>query len=130
MVYLFWESRKIRFTSIINRLQLLLLSSGIISEEKLNNSVIAKLMSVSYNIIQFVLVSNLFNRILYDIFKYCKINAENREIVVELIDGQIQSDNLTHLNLDRDYLFSVPNTPTHEENREKENGPANNNGET
>ena len=39
-----------------------------ISEEKLNNSVIAKLMSVSYNIIQFVMDSHLFNRILYDIF--------------------------------------------------------------
>ena len=107
------------------------LKEGNISEEKLNNSVIAKLMSVSYNIIQFVLDSNLFNRILYDIFKYCKINAENREIVVEMIDGQIQSDNLTHLKLDRDYLLSVPNTPTQEENKEKENGTANNNnGET
>ena len=59
-----------------------------VSEEKLNNSVIAKLMSVSYNIIQFVMDSKLFNRILYDIFKYCKINAENREIVVEMIEGQ------------------------------------------
>ena len=102
------------------------LKEGNISEEKLNNSVIAKLMSVSYNIIQFVLDSNLFNRILYDIFKYCKINAENREIVVEMIDGQIQSDNLTHLKLDRDYLLSVPNTPT-QEDKEKENGTANNN---
>ena len=39
-----------------------------ITEEKLNNSVIAKLMSVSYNIMQFVLDSALFNKIIHDVF--------------------------------------------------------------
>ena len=81
-----------------------------ISEEKLNNSVIAKLMSVSYNIIQFVMESNLFNRILYDIFKYCKINTENRAIVVEMIEGQITSENLSNLKLDRELLLNMPKT--------------------
>ena len=75
-----------------------------ISEAKLNNSVVAKLMSVSYNIINFVMDTQLFNKIIYDIFKYCKINAENREIVVEMIEGQIQSENLNHLKLDKDFL--------------------------
>ena len=76
-----------------------------ISEAKLNNSVVAKLMSVSYNIINFVMDSKLFNKIIFDIFKYCKINAENREIVVEMIEGQIQSENLDYLKLDKDYLI-------------------------
>jgi hypothetical protein len=75
-----------------------------ISEAKLNNSVVAKLMSVSYNIINFVMDSKLFNKIIYDIFKYCKINAENREIVVDMIEGQIQSENLNHLVLDKEFL--------------------------
>ena len=75
-----------------------------ISEAKLNNSVVAKLMSVSYNIINFVMDTKLFNRIIYDIFKYCKINAENREIVVDMIEGQIQSENLNHLVLDKEFL--------------------------
>ena len=75
-----------------------------ISEAKLNNSVVAKLMSVSYNIINFVMDTQLFNKIIYDIFKYCKINAENREIVVEMIEGQIQSENLNHLKLDKEFL--------------------------
>ena len=60
-----------------------------ITEEKLNNSVIAKLMSVSYNIMQFVLDSALFNKIIHDVFKYCKINEQNRQIVVNMIDNQI-----------------------------------------
>lgn len=78
-----------------------------ISEAKLNNSVVAKLMSVSYNIISFVMDSKLFNKIIYDIFKYCKINAENREIVVEMIEGQIQGENLDYLKLDKDYLIKT-----------------------
>ena len=90
-----------------------------ISEEKLNNSVIAKLMSVSYNIIQFVMDSHLFNRILYDIFKYCKINTENREIVVEMIDGQIKGEDLTHLQLDRKLLLAPINS-SEEDTLEKE----------
>ena len=96
-----------------------------VSEEKLNNSVIAKLMSVSYNIIQFVMDSKLFNRILYDIFKYCKINAENREIVVEMIEGQIANDNLNHLKLEKELLINMPKNPLDEENVEKTN-PSNN----
>ena len=98
-----------------------------ISEEKLNNSVIAKLMSVSYNIIQFVMESNLFNRILYDIFKYCKINSENREIVVGMIEGQIQSEHLTHLQLDRKLLLTNTFNSSEAENSEKQNSSINNN---
>jgi hypothetical protein len=49
--------------------------------------------------------SKLFNKIIYDIFKYCKINAENREIVVGMIEGQIQAENLDYLKLDKDFLI-------------------------
>ena len=76
-----------------------------ISEAKLNNSVVAKIMSVSYNIINFVMDSKLFNKIIYYLFKYCKINAENREIVVNMIEGQIQAENLDYLKLDKDFLI-------------------------
>ena len=76
-----------------------------ISEDKLNNSVTAKLMSVSYNIMQFIKDSNSFNRIINDIFKYCKINNENRQIVVGMMEAQIETENLTHIKLDKDLLF-------------------------
>ena len=92
-----------------------------VSEEKLNNSVIAKLMSVSYNIIQFVMDSKLFNKIINDIFKYCKINAENKEVVVEMIEGQIANDNLNHLKLDKELLLSIPKTTPDEGTIEKTN---------
>ena len=78
-----------------------------ITEEKLNNSVIAKLMSVSYNIMQFVLDSELFNRIIHDVFKYCKINEQNRQIVVEMIESQIKGENIDYLKLDKEMLLSL-----------------------
>ena len=78
-----------------------------ITEEKLNNSVIAKLMSVSYNIMQFVLDSDLFNRIIHDVFKYCKINEQNRQIVVEMIESQIKGEKIEYLKLDKEMLLSL-----------------------
>ena len=79
-----------------------------ISESKLNNSIVAKLMSVSFNIIQFVLDSKLFNRIIYDIFKYCKISEENRIFIVGMIETQLQDDNCNNLSLDKELLLSTP----------------------
>ena len=78
-----------------------------ITEEKLNNSVIAKLMSVSYNIMQFVLDSKLFNKIIFDVFKYCKINEQNRQIVVEMMETQIMGENIDYLKLDKEMLLSM-----------------------
>ena len=78
-----------------------------IPEEKLTNSVIAKLMSISYNIMQFVLDSKLFNRIIHDVFKYCKINEQNRQIVVNMIDMQIQDEKIDYLKLDKENLLSL-----------------------
>ena len=86
-----------------------------ITEEKLNDSVIAKLMSVSYNIMQFVLDSALFNKIIHDVFKYCKINEQNRQIVVEMIESQISGENIDYLKLDKDMLLSLDKKEKKEE---------------
>ena len=77
-----------------------------ITQDKLNNSVTAKLMSVSYNIMQFINDSKTFNRIIYDIFKYCKISNESREIVVGMMEAQIEAENLTHIQLDKNILLA------------------------
>ena len=81
------------------------LKEGNISKQKLENSIIAKLMSVTYNIMQFVKESKDFNKIVYDIFKYCKINQESRETVVGMMEAQIEGENLTHLVLDKETLL-------------------------
>jgi hypothetical protein len=77
-----------------------------ISAEKISNSVTAKLMSVSYNIMQFITDSKTFNRIIYDIFKYCKISNESKEVVVGMMEAQIESENLSHIKLDKEMLLA------------------------
>ena len=76
-----------------------------ISAEKLDNSVTAKLMSVTYNILQFITDSDLFNKVVYDIFKFCKINKEKREIIVSMMENQIEAENLVHIKLDKDLIY-------------------------
>ena len=82
-----------------------------ISEEKLNNSVVAKLMSLSFNIMTFVLDSNLFNKILFDVFKYCKITGENRQFIVQMLETQIATENIDYLMLNKEYLLQTEETP-------------------
>ena len=77
-----------------------------LSQEKLNNSKMAKLMSVSYNIMQFVSDSNLFNKIICDIFKYCNIEKDNREIIIGMMEVQIESDNTKALILNKSLLLN------------------------
>ena len=81
-----------------------------ISEEKLNNSVVAKLMSLSFNIMTFVLDSNLFNKILFDVFKYCKITGENRQFIVQMLETQIATENIDYLMLNKEYLLQIEET--------------------
>ena len=76
-----------------------------ISQDKINNSITAKLMSVSYNIMQFITNSNTFNRIIFDIFKYCKINKDSKEIVVGMMEAQIEAENLEHIKLNKEMLL-------------------------
>ena len=74
--------------------------------EKLNHSICAKLMSVSYNLMQFIKDSNVFNRVIYDIFKHCKINKGNRDMIITMMEQQIQTENLTHIKLDKELILS------------------------
>ena len=97
------------------------LAEGNITQEKLNNSIIAKLMGVTYNIIQYVIDSSVFNRIVYDIFKYCKINQESREVVVGMMEGQIEGENASNLKLDKELLTK----PSKDESVSRENSMSN-----
>ena len=56
---------------------------------------------------QFVLDSNLFNKILFEVFNFCKINKENRQLVVEMMDSQIKGSNINYLELNKEMLMSM-----------------------
>ena len=94
-----------------------ILKEGNISEDKINNSVIAKIMSVSYNIIQFMSDSKLFNEVLFNIFKYFSLKSETRKEIIEMIESQLKDDH--PLKLEKELLLeSNPNqTPEKTDNK-------------
>ena len=82
-----------------------ILKENYISMEKMNNSIIAKLMSVSYNIMQFINDSQLFNKVVCDIFKYCKIDKESRATILQMMEQQIQAESITNIILDKEMIL-------------------------
>ena len=77
-----------------------------ISLDKINNSVTAKLMSVTYNILQFVSDSLTFNKIVKDIFNFCKIDDENRNLIMAMMESQLTGgENGPEIVLDKDFLL-------------------------
>ena len=56
---------------------------------------------------EFISDSNLINKIIYDIFKYCNITDENRSVIIEMIEQQMESDNnIKGLILDKKLLLN------------------------
>ena len=84
-----------------------ILKENYIKEEKLNNIIVVELMDVSYNIIQIILDSNLFNKILFDVFNFCKINEKNKEIVLEMMESLIKGSNINYLKINKEMLITI-----------------------
>ena len=80
-----------------------------IEEEKADKNVIAKLMSISYNLIQFVMDSETLNNILVTIFRCFKIDNSHKEIIISMINSNIESEGISHLKLNEEMLFNCDN---------------------
>ena len=82
------------------------LDENSISLDKINNSITAKLMSVTYNILQFVSDSLTFNKIVKDIFNFCKIDDENRNLIMAMMESQLSAgENGPEIVLDKGFLL-------------------------
>ena len=75
------------------------------TNEQKYNSVITNL-NVFNNIVRFILDSNLFNSIIADIFKYIKIEEQNRRIIVENMESIIILEKIDYLKLEKEMLIS------------------------
>ena len=56
--------------------------------------------------VEFKLFSKLNFTFLFDVFNFCKINKQNRQTVVEMMENQIKGDNITYLKLNKEMLLS------------------------
>ena len=74
--------------------------------DKYNQLIMAKLMSISFNIIQFVKSSLVLNQALYNIFRFYKLSTINRINVIEMLKIQISSERNNSLQLDEDLLIN------------------------
>jgi hypothetical protein len=74
--------------------------------DKYNQLIMAKLMSIGFNIIQFVSNSLILNQALYNIFRFYKLSTPNRVNVIEMLKIQIVSEGNDNLKLDEDLLLN------------------------
>ena len=76
-----------------------------VNVDKYNKLLMAKLMSVSYNLVQFVSSSDRLNKALYNIFRFYKLSISDKKTVVEMLKFQIMNEGYNYLNLDEDLLY-------------------------
>ena len=70
-----------------------------------DKSIFAKLMSITFNILQFVTDSKLFNEVVHSIFDHCKLDKEKREMIIDMIENQIESEKISYIKIDKDLLL-------------------------
>ena len=76
-----------------------------VNVDKYNKLLMAKLMSVSYNLVQFVSSSDTLNKALYNIFRFYKLSISDKKTIVEMLKFQIMNEGYNYLNLDEDLLY-------------------------
>jgi len=91
---------------------------------KYNKIIMAKLMSVSYNLVQSVTSADTLNKALYNIFLFYKLSKENKKTIIDMLNFQIIAEGFDFLKIDEDLLL---NNDFHNfRNKEKNNKDDNN----
>ena len=79
------------------------------NEKILNKNFIAKIMSICYNLIQFIMESDTLNSILVNIFRNFKINKENRKMIIGMMNFHIESEGNKNLKINEEMLMNCDN---------------------
>ena len=74
--------------------------------DKYSKLILAKLMSVSYNLGQYVNNSDTLNKALYNIFRFYKISKENRQIILEVLKPQLSNEGNNKIIIDEELLIN------------------------
>ena len=79
------------------------------TQNNIDKSISAKLMSISYNLVQFIINSDTLNKTLSSIFRNFKISQENRQMVTQMINFHIESEKIQNLKIDGEMLLNFDN---------------------
>lgn len=77
------------------------------NEKNMDKNFIAKIMSICYNLVQFIIDSKTLNTILVNIFRSFKISKENREMVIGMMNCHIESEGNKNLKINEEMLMNV-----------------------
>ena len=91
------------------------------NDEKYNKIIMARLISISYNLAQYVLNSDTLNKAVYNIFRFYKLSLENKKSIIEMINIQIMSEGNTNLKIDEDLLLNNKFDKYRNEKKENKN---------
>jgi hypothetical protein len=91
------------------------------NDEKYNKIIMARLISISYNLAQYVLNSDTLNKAVYNIFRFYKLSLENKKSIIEMINIQIMSEGNTNLKIDEDLLLNNKIDKYRNEKKENKN---------
>ena len=73
---------------------------------KYNQLVNAKILTVCFNMIQFVLSSETLNKALYNIFRFYKLTPESKKTTIEMLKLQIVPERNNEVKIDEELLLN------------------------
>ena len=86
--------------------QKLIFRESNVTEATLNNIIITKLEDVILDIMKLMNDSQAFNKIIYDVFKYYKIDKENLIFLLNKVELNATNEDINHISIDRNLIFS------------------------
>ena len=77
-----------------------------IAEDMLKDIINTKLVNVIFDIMKLMNDSQEFNKIIYDIFKYYKIDKENIIFLLNKVELNASNEDINHIIIDKNLIFS------------------------
>ena len=71
-----------------------------------NKIIMAKLISISFNLVHFASNSDILNKALYNIFRFYKLSLNNKQTIIEMIKIQIMNDGSKNFKIDENLLIN------------------------
>ena len=71
-----------------------------------SQNVVAKLMSISYNLLQFIKDSETLNYSMANIFRNFKISQENKQMIIIMLKTHIELEKINHLTINEEFLLN------------------------
>ena len=75
-------------------------------KQMVSQNVVAKLMSISYNLLQFIKDSETLNYSMANIFRNFKISQENKQMIITMLKTHIELEKIKHLKINEEFLLN------------------------